>query len=347
VVAGAGHNVVVTPDGAVAAFGDNSAGQCTVPSELGPVREASAGDAHTLALRADRSVVAWGDNAYGQRNAPADLGPVLRIAAGGNHSLALRQDGMVRAWGWNSSGQRDVPTPLPNVVALAGGYQHSVALDCTFRLSVRSSPDLGNFGAALPREHRFTGLPPIAGAAVEVTVEARGDLDLASKFLVITADGQPVGNAFTAPGTSTACPVGMNRALLTMPASTYAALASDGEIVLRVEPSAAVSAAQCPNGALVVKLGIPESYTDCDGNGRNDACDIAIGAADVNRNGRLDACEIAYGDFNLDGAVNGADLGMMLGVWGIQNPPYGDLNGDSTVNGADLGLLLSRWGPVG
>ena len=101
------------------------------------------------------------------------------------------------------------------------------------------------------------------------------------------------------------------------------------------------------NGALVVKLGIPEPYSDCDGNGRNDACDIAVGAADVNRNGKLDACEIAYGDFNLDGAVTGADLGMMLGVWGIPNPPYGDLNGDNIVTGADLGLLLSRWGPVG
>jgi hypothetical protein len=44
--------------------------------------------------------------------------------------------------------------------------------------------------------------------------------------------------------------------------------------------------------------------------------------------------------------VNGADLGMMLGVWGVANPPYGDLNGNGTVNGADLGLLLSRWGPV-
>jgi hypothetical protein len=37
---------------------------------------------------------------------------------------------------------------------------------------------------------------------------------------------------------------------------------------------------------------------------------------------------------------------MMLGVWGVANPPYGDLNSDNIVTGADLGLLLSRWGPV-
>ncbi len=58
-------------------------------------------------------------------------------------------------------------------------------------------------------------------------------------------------------------------------------------------------------------------------------------------------CDCA-GDLNLDGAVNGADLGLMLAVWG----PCGascayDLNLDGLVNGADLGLLLSAWGPCG
>ena len=58
-------------------------------------------------------------------------------------------------------------------------------------------------------------------------------------------------------------------------------------------------------------------------------------------------CDCA-GDLNLDGAVNGADLGLMLAVWG----PCGascayDLSLDGLVNGADLGLLLSAWGPCG
>jgi len=54
------------------------------------------------------------------------------------------------------------------------------------------------------------------------------------------------------------------------------------------------------------------------------------------------------GDLNLDGVVNGADLGLMLGAWGAcpGGTPgcLGDLNLDGVVNGADLGLLLGAWG---
>ena len=54
------------------------------------------------------------------------------------------------------------------------------------------------------------------------------------------------------------------------------------------------------------------------------------------------------GDLNVDGVINGADLGLMLSSWG----PCGsnctsDLNSDNVVNGADLGLLLSAWGICG
>ena len=58
-------------------------------------------------------------------------------------------------------------------------------------------------------------------------------------------------------------------------------------------------------------------------------------------------CDCA-GDFNLDGVVNGADLGLMLSSWGLCGSNCSaDLNGDAVVNGADLGLLLSAWGICG
>ena len=47
-------------------------------------------------------------------------------------------------------------------------------------------------------------------------------------------------------------------------------------------------------------------------------------------------------DLNNDGLVDGSDLGLMLGNWGL--PGLGDLNGDGLVDGADLGLLLGSWG---
>ena len=48
------------------------------------------------------------------------------------------------------------------------------------------------------------------------------------------------------------------------------------------------------------------------------------------------------GDYNDDGLVNGFDLGLLLGVWGMDSQLY-DLNGDQVVNGADLSMLLGNW----
>jgi hypothetical protein len=47
-------------------------------------------------------------------------------------------------------------------------------------------------------------------------------------------------------------------------------------------------------------------------------------------------------DFNVDGIVDGADLGVLLGAWGAQGVPQ-DLTGDGIVDGADLGVLLGSW----
>jgi len=49
-------------------------------------------------------------------------------------------------------------------------------------------------------------------------------------------------------------------------------------------------------------------------------------------------------DFNGDGVVNGADLGLLLAAWGSCPGCTEDLNGDGVVNGADLGLLLADFG---
>ena len=55
------------------------------------------------------------------------------------------------------------------------------------------------------------------------------------------------------------------------------------------------------------------------------------------------------GDLNADGLVNGVDLGVLLGQWGVctGSSCVGDLDGDGSVNGADLGILLGDWGSCG
>jgi hypothetical protein len=59
-------------------------------------------------------------------------------------------------------------------------------------------------------------------------------------------------------------------------------------------------------------------------------------------------CDCA-GDFNADGLVNGIDLGVLLGQWGLCSGAncVCDIDGDGSVNGADLGLLLGDWGGCG
>lgn len=47
-------------------------------------------------------------------------------------------------------------------------------------------------------------------------------------------------------------------------------------------------------------------------------------------------------DFNGDGEVTGADMGLLLSAWMTD---AADLNHDGTTDGADMGLLLAAWGP--
>lgn len=54
--------------------------------------------------------------------------------------------------------------------------------------------------------------------------------------------------------------------------------------------------------------------------------------------------KVLPGDLNGDGIVNGADLGALLGYWGLCPAPCpGDFDGNGVVDGADLGILLGNW----
>jgi len=86
--------------------------------------------------------------------------------------------------------------------------------------------------------------------------------------------------------------------------------------------------------------------TDCDSDGISDAVEISAGAMDWDNDGVLDSCEYALGDLNLNGVIDGQDVSILLGWWGIANPLFGDINGDNAVDARDLGMLLGRFGVV-
>jgi parallel beta-helix repeat protein len=119
---------VIDPPSAVVAWGDNSSGQASAPSDLEDAVAIAAGDHHSVALRFDGSVVAWGYNGNGQLTAPAGAPRLVSIAAGANHNLAISDGGSVFAWGDNQYGQCNVPATAEGAVAVAGGESHSIAL---------------------------------------------------------------------------------------------------------------------------------------------------------------------------------------------------------------------------
>ena len=86
---------------------------------------------------------------------------------------------------------------------------------------------------------------------------------------------------------------------------------------------------------------------DCNSNGVPDSCDVTCPwggtCGDKNWNGVPDECELARGDLDLDGCVGAADLGQLLVLWGLPDPPVGDLDGNGAIGAGDLGILLSNW----
>ena len=53
-----------------------------------------------------------------------------------------------------------------------------------------------------------------------------------------------------------------------------------------------------------------------------------------------DIIALQPGDLNGDGQLNGADIGILLSVWGT---PDGDVDGDGDTDSGDLGALLANW----
>ena len=96
---------------------------------------------------------------------------------------------------------------------------------------------------------------------------------------------------------------------------------------------------------------IIEWSADCNADGIVDYGQILSGQLiDANSNGIPDICDVdpCPGDISGNGAVDGVDLSVLLGVWGTDGSGGefdADVTNDGIVNGADLTIILGGWGP--
>jgi alpha-tubulin suppressor-like RCC1 family protein len=160
------HTCALKPDGTVACWGSNFAGQLgnstttasnfsgteTVTGLTGVIA-LTTGSGHSCALKTDGSVACWGNNNKNQLGdgtavgktlptAVTNLASVTAIAAGKDHTCAIKSNagGAVVCWGLNDNGQlgdgtqTNSPTPknaiglLANVLAISAGDNHTCAL---------------------------------------------------------------------------------------------------------------------------------------------------------------------------------------------------------------------------
>ncbi|MFM7261454.1 MAG: hypothetical protein ACKO3W_12710, partial [bacterium] len=94
----------------------------------------------------------------------------------------------------------------------------------------------------------------------------------------------------------------------------------------------------CSYGGCVLVTDVDAAAIGVPWNGPGTDC------TDADGDGFADLCPPpAEPDINGDGVVDGADLSILLSVWGDEYPPA-DLDFDGEVGASDLAILLSVWG---
>jgi hypothetical protein len=175
-----------------------------------------------------------------------------------------------------------------------------------------ASPELAPFSFANPRSWTVSGIETTSTGAT-ITVNARGNLGTATKFLSLKIDGVTLAtNVFGSGSGATNCAAAISTATFTIPPAQFLKLTTDGTLEVRIEPSSNATSAGCTSATLTLKLNYTRDTIDCNGNGLDDECDIASvpSIRDCNNNLILDSCEIASGaaDINLNGRLDSCEV---------------------------------------
>ena len=364
------HGVAILEDGSLAFWGDDSKGQCSPPEGVGfgsrRVVDVAAGESHTIALLANGSVVCWGSNEYGQLDIPDQLlvadsnNPIIQVDAGNWYSALLRADGSVLQWGEHAPGcGGGEPDPENPIVRISCGATITAVLRadgiwsqlCSDLIPPNDQPILDVVITGGAFENYVIGLSP-DGNLLSVNYAQGVWYDFFSLPLPCIQIAGCAGNYAFLLEDGTVSFLFINQTMelrsdqFVDAIDLQQGLSSRKQIALGAyHLMALVQEGDCDGSGIADADEIADgTVPDCDGNLIPDSCDIARGVADVNGNGIPDECELSRGDLNLDGCIDGADLGLFLTAWTLPGSPIGDLDGNGVIDGADLGLLLGRWG---
>ena len=170
----------------------------------------------------------------------------------------------------------------------------------------------------------------LSTGTVTVSVDALGDLDSTSEYLIVRLSNPPtntsgiVRNMFLNDGL--ACPTTPQRATFTLTKEEFNGLLGNapGSLKIDVTPTAGVGGADSTcqassSVAVSIEYVAYNSTIDCNSNGVIDSCEIASGAAtDCNSNGIPDSCDIASGletDLNGNGKADRCEYLVGSPAW--------------------------------
>jgi hypothetical protein len=353
------HALGITVAGEVIAWGTNYYGECDVPPGLTDVRSVAAGETFSLALRNDGSLVAWGSMQGAPATVPVGLRAISKIGAGRHAIAELATDCNdnlvpdVAEISGHDCNENDIHDSCDAAVDLLEDCNSNGLGDsCEKQLAVAlASGQLGPIGYQSGRTWTIPGAVR-AQSAVTLRLTAHGDFGGLQEYVRVRAG--PGFDELALRGTAD-CGLGPTACSATYtlsPEQFNAAITVGGELRISMEPSIAVDPAGCIDGTWIEATidYVGARPADCNANGLLDGCEIAAGySPDSNNNGVVDTCEGLIlpcpSDFDQDGEVDGADLGILLGAWGVAGQPGIDLDSDGRISGADLGILLGDWGP--
>lgn len=235
--AGGNYGLVLTADGEIHGWGQNSSGQlgdggttarnapvATDMSALSALNgkrvvAIAAGNTHSLAATTEGLVYAWGRNSEGQignglvsqvnRAVPADTGAgsslngkfVIDVQAGTNHSSATANDGTVHAWGQNTNGQVGDGTLVNVLLPVAADSSAASSLN---GLSLSSVHALGSYTLALDSTGRVHGWGLNTSGQLGISSLANSSLPMA---VTTAAPSALAGRQVTGLATSGGAPV--------------------------------------------------------------------------------------------------------------------------------------------